>query len=170
MFKNVAVKDKKFDFDNEAEIAINEEHSIEELAYEYAESHQFEKKSEKQYSNFEGTKKLEYLSEKSCCSRNCCSSWNKEDLICHAEDLYSLSKNEKKIVILTILRNCAFSHQKTRYSEQRSRLRFCFCYEPFGEMCSTAFRLLFDLRIDTFKGLLAYFNPSYVCSSSHSWQ
>ena len=111
----MAIKDKKIDFDNEVENAINEEHSIEELASEYVDSYQLEQKQE--YPNIEERKKLEHLSKKSCCSKNCCSSWNRNDLIQHAEDLYSLSKNEKKIVILTILRNCSFSHPHTRYSE-----------------------------------------------------
>ena len=67
-----------------------------------------------------------------------------------------LSKNEKKIVILTVLRNCAINSEKTRYSEHRLRVRFNFRYEPFGVMCAPAFRLLFDIRIEAFKGLLAH--------------
>ncbi len=159
---NVAIKNKKIDSDNEAENAINEEHSIEELASEYVDNYQLELEKKQEYPNIEGRKKLEYLSNESCCSKNCCKSWDREDLIHHAEDLHSLSKNETKIVILTILRNCSFSHQQTRYSEQRLRLRFCFCYEPFGGMCSTAFRWLFDIRIDAFKGLLAYFKTHHM--------
>ena len=46
--------------------------------------------------------------------------------------------------------------EKTRYSEKRVRVRFSFHYEPFGTMCASAFRLLFDIQLDAFKGLLAH--------------
>jgi len=35
-------------------------------------------------------------------------------------------------------------------------LRFSFRYEPFGTMCVSAFRALFGIRIESFRGLLAH--------------
>ena len=97
-----------------------------------------------------------HFTEKPCCSKNCCRIWDSNHLKKHSEDMQRLSRTEKKLVLLTILRNCAVNSESTRYSEQRRRLRFCFRYEPFGKMCASAFRLLFNIRIDEFKGLLAH--------------
>ncbi len=148
------------------EIVINEEDSIEEIAAEYAENMADEEDLDEQYPPDEYIKIMkepsllkrvsEYLSDKSCCSKKCCDTWIEEHLKKHADDMNCLSKNEKKIVILTVLRNCALNSEKTRYSGQRLRVRFSFRYEPFGIMCASAFRLLFDIRMDAFKGLLSH--------------
>ncbi|MCP4107660.1 MAG: hypothetical protein GY749_19300 [Desulfobacteraceae bacterium] len=74
--------------------------------------------------------------------------------------MQKLSKTEKKLVLLTVLRNCAIHSQSTRYSEQRRRLRFTFEYEPFGSMCAFAFRVLFDIGIESFRGLSAHLKVS----------
>ena len=155
------------DIDDETENAINEEDSDKEIAAEYTENDGIEQEAEEQYSTAKDRNKFslikqisEYLNEKPCCSKNCCALWKEEDLIKHAEDINRLSKNEKNIVILAILRNCVFTNKRTRHSEQRLRLRFNFRYDPFGVMCASAFRLLFDIRIDAFKGLLAYFKTN----------
>ena len=57
---------------------------------------------------------------------------------------------------MTILRNCAINSEQTRYSEKRQRIRFTFRYAPFGTMCASAFRVLFEIKIEVFKGLLAH--------------
>ncbi|ETR71726.1 MAG: peptidase C14 caspase catalytic subunit P20 [Candidatus Magnetoglobus multicellularis str. Araruama] len=98
----------------------------------------------------------EYQSDSHCCSKRCCSSWKQEDIQKHIMEMESLSKVEKKMVVLTVLRNCAINSEGTRYSEKRQRLRFSFRYEPFGIMCVSAFRAIFGLRIETFRGLLAH--------------
>ena len=154
------------DFYEEVENAINEEDSEEEIAAEYAENMAEEQEFNEQYYTDESDKEMkepslvkrvsEYLSDKSCCSKKCCRTWKEDHIKKHAEDMNCLSKNEKKIVILTVLRNCALNSEKTRYSGQRLRVRFTFRYEPFGVMCASAFRLLFDIRIYAFKGLLAH--------------
>ncbi len=153
------------DFYEEVEYAINEEDSEEEIAAEYAENmaevqefnEQYQYESNAVMKEFSLVKRVsDYLSDKSCCSKKCCSTWKEDDLKKHSEDMKCLTKGEKKIVILTVLRNCALNSEKTRYSGQRLRVRFAFRYEPFGVMCVSAFRLLFDIRIDTFKGLLAH--------------
>lgn len=64
------------------------------------------------------------------------------------------------MVLLTVLRNCAVHSDNTRHSEQRRRLRFTFKYEPFGIMCALAFRVLFDIGIESFRGLLAHLKIS----------
>jgi hypothetical protein len=121
------------DIDDETENAINEEDSDKEIAAEYTENDGIEQEAEEQYSTAEDRNKFslikqisEYLNEKPCCSKNCCALWKEEDLIKHAEDINRLSKNEKNIVILAILRNCVFTNKRTRHSEQRLRLRFNF--------------------------------------------
>jgi hypothetical protein len=156
----------ELDFDDAVEKAINDMDSEEEIASEYADNEAAEQKFEKTRLSGrceEEKKELslvkrvsDYLVEKPCCIKNCCSTWKEDDLKNHAEDMAYLSKNEKKIVILTIFRNNAINSESTRYSEHRQRLRFTFRYEPFGVMCASAFRLLFDLHIEVFKGLLAH--------------
>lgn len=156
----------KLDFDDDIENAINNGDSEEEIAAEYAENEIAEQDNKEgwllQSPQDERKESLlvkrvaDYLSEKPCCNRKCCSTWNEDDLKRHGEDMECLTKTEKKIVLLTILRICAVNSESTRYSQQRQRLRFTFRYEPFGVMCASAFRLLFDINIDTFKGLLAY--------------
>lgn len=158
--------EKKLDFYDEVENAINEEDSEEEIAAEYAENLADEQEFNKLFHQDESYKEMkgpslikrvkEYLSDKSCCSKKCCKTWKEDHLKKHTEDMNCLSKDEKKIVILTVLRNCALNSEKTRYSGKRLRVRFTFRYEPFGTMCASAFRLLFDIRIEAFKGLLAH--------------
>jgi hypothetical protein len=134
------------DFYEEVENAINEEDSEEEIAAEYAENVADEKEFDKQYYSDESIKEMkefslvkrvsEYLSDKFCCSKKCCGIWKEDHLRKHEEDMNCLSKDEKKIVILTVLRNCALNSEKTRYSGKRVRIRFTFRYEPFGVMCA----------------------------------
>ncbi len=158
--------EKNLDFYEEVENAINEGDSIEDIADEYAENMADEQELNEKYHPGEPYFEMkepsllkrvsEYLSDKSCCSKKCCGAWKEDHLKKHEEDMNKLSKDEKKLVILTVLRNCAFNSERTRYSEERLRVRFTFRYEPFGVMCASAFRLLFDIRIDAFKGLLAH--------------
>ena len=128
------------DFYEEVEYAINEEDSEEEVAAEYAENMADVQEFEEQYQDESNTlikecsvvKRVpEYLFDKSCCSKDCCSIWRKDDLKKHSDDMKCLTKDEKKIVILTVLRNCTLNSEKTRYSKQRLRVRFTFRYEPF---------------------------------------
>lgn len=158
--------EKKLDFYEELEEAINQGESEEDIAAEYAEHLVEEQDSNNLYypdecfiSMIESSlleKVSEYVSVRTCCRKKCVSFWREEHLIAHSKDMDSLLKNEKKIVILTILRNCAINSGKTRYSKKRLRVRFTFRYEPFGVMCASAFRLLFDIPIDALKGLLAH--------------
>jgi len=158
--------EQKLDFYEEVENAINEEDSDEDMAAEYAENLANKQESNEQNYQDEPNKAMtelslekrvsEYQADKSCCSKKCCGTWKKGEFKNHTEDIKQLSKDEKKIVILTVLRNCVLNSGKTRYSGQRVRVRFTFRYEPFGVMCASAFRLLFDIRIDAFKGLLAH--------------
>lgn len=164
MYAIIAVE--KFDFYEFVENAINEEDSEEEIAAEYDENLAYEEDFRELYQTNELNEEMKesslvervsgYLSDGLCCSKKCCGTWKNDDMNKHEADMNSLSKDEKKIVILTVLRSCALNSSKTRYSEERLRLRFTFRYEPFGVMCASAFRLLFDIRIDTFKGLLAH--------------
>jgi len=147
----------KLDFDDIVENALNEENSEKNIVAEYVENEIME----------QGLEKLSLMkritgsyTDIPCCSKNCCGMWEKDNLKKHVEDLEKLSKTEKKIVLSAILRNNAINTESTRYSEQRRRLRFSFRYEPFGKMCATAFRLLFDIRIEAFKGLLAHLKTS----------
>lgn len=163
------------DFDEKVEIAIGEEISEEEIAFEFGDlstepnEHYHPDESYTLMKELSLVKRVaEYLSDKPCCSKNCCGLWNENHLRKHEDDLNRLSKKEKKIVILTVLRNCAFMTEKTRYSEKRVRVRFSFHYEPFGSMCASAFRLLFDIQIDAFKGLLAHLKSNMsVVPPSH---
>ncbi|MBF0227968.1 MAG: hypothetical protein HQK76_21210, partial [Desulfobacterales bacterium] len=65
----------------------------------------------------------DHYTEKKCCSKNCCDLWDSNELKKHLDDMQRLSRTEKKLVLLTILRNCAANSESTRYSEQRRRLR-----------------------------------------------
>ncbi len=152
------------DVDDAIERAINEGNSEDDIAAEYVENEVAEYDMEAEGFSEECEHKTKTPSERvaadfskqPCCSRNCCSTWKEEHLRQHAKELKTLSKTEKKLVVLTILRNGAITSESTRYSAQRQRLRFTFRYEPFGVMCASAFRVLFDVRIDALKGLIAY--------------
>ena len=159
----------KSDFDDAVESSLNEEESDEDIVAEYVEN----EKIDEEYAErcLLGTTPIEepislvrqvseYLLDGHCCTKKCCESWKEKDLTKHAEDMKYLSKSEKKLVLLTVLRNSVTHTESTRYSEQRRRLRFTFHYEPFGIMCSAAFRLLFDIRIKELKGLLAHLKTS----------
>jgi hypothetical protein len=154
--------ERNLDFYDAAENAMNEVDSEEEMATEYMENEEIERELEAEggykIENKETTltRVFDYLEDKPCCSKNCCGTWKEDDLIKHDEDMRKLSKTEKKLVLLSILRNGALASENTRYSEYRQRLRFTFRYEPFGKMCASAFRLLFDIRIEALKGLLAH--------------
>jgi len=158
------------DFDEIVEQALNEEHSDEELVAEYVET-EISEHSHQDMCVPDGCKTavtppalLERMTtsfaENPCCSRNCWGTWQEEHLKKHAEDLERLSNAEKKLVLLTLLRNSAVTSESTRSSKHRQRLRCTFRYEPFGKMCAPAFRVLFDIRIEAFKGLLAHLNTS----------
>ncbi len=159
----------KFDFDNVVEYSLNEEESEEDIVAEYME----DAKVDEEYAErcLLGTEAIEepislvqkvadFISISPCCTKNCCVSWNESDLANHTEDMKHLSKNEKKLVLLTVLRNSVTHTKSTRYSAQRQRLSLSFRYEPFGIMCPAAFRLLFDIRIKELKGLLAHLKIS----------
>lgn len=155
----------KLDFDDIVENALNEENSEEDIVAEYVENEISEQEhkelclsEEKKHSLINQI--IKSFSNNPCCSKNCCGKWKKDDLIKHAEDLLKLSKNDKKLLLLAILRNSSINTESTRYSEQRRRLRFTFRYEPFGKMCASAFKLLFYIRTETFKGLLAHLKTS----------
>jgi len=160
----------KSDFDDIVENALNEENSEEDLVAEYVENEILEQEHEdvcesggcqteaEEHALLKRMTKS--FAESPCCSRNCCGTWQEDHLKKHAEDLEKLSKTDKKLVLLTILRNNAVNSESTRYSEQRRRLRFTFRYEPFGTMCASAFRVLFDIRIEALKGLLAHLKTS----------
>ena len=157
----------KINFYDRAENACEQgEETEEEMVAEYIENEQIIQEYEERI--LENNPPLEeivptlmdkissYLVDGSCCDQKCCESWAAQDLERHTKDLSELSRYEKKIVLLTVLRTCLIYSDKTRYSEQRQRIRFKFSYAPFGSMCANAFRLLFDIRIETFKGLLAH--------------
>ncbi len=158
------------DFDDAVESSLNEEESEENIVAEYVENEKNDEEySERCLSGVNTTEESsvslaqkisEYLSNGPCCTGNCCLSWKERDLTKHAGDMKRLGKKEKKLVLLTVLRNSAIHTESTRYSEQRRRLSLTFRYEPFGIMCSAAFRLLFDIRIKELKGLLAHLKTS----------
>ena len=149
------MKTKLFDFDDIVEIALNHENSEEDIIAEFVENEKMDLRfKEEEQSLF---KRINLsIAESPCCSNNCFKTWKNEHLKKHADDLEKLTKSEKKVLLLTILRNNAINTESTRYSKQRQRLRFCFRYEPFGKMCAPAFRILFDIRIEALKGLLAH--------------
>lgn len=167
MIENMVVNP---DFDDIVESSLNEEDSEEDIVAEYVENGKIDEEyAERCLSGLNTTeespvplvKKIsEYLLNGPCCTKKCCIFWKERDLIKHAKDLKRLDKKEKKLVLLTVLRNSVTHTERTRYSEQRQRLSLTFCYEPFGIMCSAAFRLLFDIRIKELKGLLAHLKIS----------
>ena len=96
------------DFYEEVEYAINEEDSEEEVAAEYAENMADVQEFEEQYQDESNTlikecsvvKRVpEYLFDKSCCSKDCCSIWRKDDLKKHSDDMKCLTKDEKKGIL-----------------------------------------------------------------------
>jgi hypothetical protein len=116
----------KLDFDDDVENALNDGDSEEDIVAEYVESEKVEDDYEAQcLSGVDPVEEKEtslmksisgYLVDNPCCSKNCCSSWKEDDLQKHAEDMNSLSKTEKKLVLLTILRNSSVKTESTRYS------------------------------------------------------
>jgi hypothetical protein len=162
----------KTDFDQLIEDALNEDASEEDLIAESLESEAVEAKeingciaggcsSVSTETGILG-RIVSAFTEQPCCSKRCSETWTLEQLRHHADDLSRLSKPEKKVVLLTLLRNAAINTAHTRYSETRQRVRFRFHYEPFGTMCAVAFRTLFDIRIEAFKGLLAHLKISHM--------
>lgn len=154
------------DFDELVEEAINAWCSDDDIAVEYTQ-HEMEAQAllhdsgeppcnPGSHSGSLVERVTQYRADHLCCSRDCCGTWTMPDLLRHAEDLGHLSKTAKKLVVLTVLRNGARTSEQTRYSTPRQRLRFTFRYEPFGRMCVSAFRVLFDIRPETFKGLVAH--------------
>ena len=104
----------KSDFDDAVESSLNEEESDEDIVAEYVEN----EKIDEEYAErcLLGTTPIEepislvrqvseYLLDSPCCTKNCCVSWKERDLAKHAEDMKHLSKSEKKLVLLTVLRN-----------------------------------------------------------------
>ena len=151
------MKNKLLDFDDIIEIALNQENSEEDIIAEFVENEKMDmdlRFKEEELSLFKRANLS--IADSPCCSNNCFKTWKKEHLKKHADDLEKLTKSEKKVLLLTILRNNAINSESTRYSKQRQRLRFSFRYEPFGKMCAPAFRILFDIRIEALKGLLAH--------------
>jgi len=157
------------DFDDAVESSLNEEESEEDIVAEYVANERIDEEYAERC--FVGTNPIEepislvqqvseYLLHSPCCTKKCCVYWKESDLTKHAKDMKHLSKKEKKLVLLTLLRNSVIQTKSTRYSEQRQRLSVTFRYEPFGTMCSAAFRLLFDIRIKELKGLLAHLKIS----------
>ena len=162
-------KAKKLDIDDKVENALNVEDSDEDIVAEYVESEIVEQEYEERCSSgLELEDQENYLMQhifddvidNPCCSRDCGKKWKIEDIKKHTKDIQKLSKTEKKLVLLTVLRSCAVHSEDTRYSGQRQRLRFTFKYEPFGTMCALAFRVLFDIGIESFRGLLAHLKIS----------
>lgn len=155
----------KSDFDDAVEFSLGEEESSEEdITAEYVENEKIDEEYAKRCLSGSPLVKpgsivqqvSEYLSDSPCCTKNCVASFQEEDLIKHAEDMKHLSKKEKKLVLLTVLRNSVTNTESTRYSTPRQRLHLTLRYEPFGIMCKAAFQLLFDIRIKELKGLLAH--------------
>lgn len=161
----------KVDFDETLEQVLNTSPSEEDIVAEYIEAEIIWSECEEGYkssgskdadeqANFIRTAISEYLSDNPCCTKGCCASFQNKDIQKHIQEITRLSKTEKKLVVLTVLRNCAINSEKTRYSKKRQRLRFSFRYEPFGTMCVSAFRALFGIRIESFRGLLAHLRTS----------
>ena len=158
---------KRFNFDDKVEDTLNAEDSDEEIAAEYVEREMIEQEYEERCSSeleLEGHDLIQNIFDEvidnPCCSRHCGKEWKIEIIKKHVKDLEKLSKTEKKLVLLTVLRNCAAHSTNTRHSPKRQRLRFTFKYEPFGSMCAFAFRVLSDIGIESFRGLLAHLKIS----------
>jgi len=156
----------KIDLDEAVERTLNQEYSDEEIVAEYVENEKIEDEYYDKALNEKDETSLSqrisaFLAEGPCCTKNCCASWSASLLLRHSDDLKRLSSNERKLVLLSTLRNSIVKTDNTRYSVQRQRFRYTFRYEPFfGTMCSVAFRLLFDIKIKQLKGLLAHLKTS----------
>jgi hypothetical protein len=155
----------KSDLDEAVERSINEDDSEEDIVAEYIEDETIDEYSGVAFQESEeyslSQKVSAFLADGPCCTKNCCGAWNESILSHHSDDLKRLSRHEKKLVLLSTLRNSIIKTDSTRYSDERQRFRYAFRYEPyFGSMCSVAFRLLFDINIKQLKGLLAHLKTS----------
>ncbi len=161
----------KLDLYDAVESSLNDEESEEDIVAEYVESERIDTEYEERCLSGKNPMPMnesiplvqqisDYFLDGPCCTKKCCESWKEKELIQHVGDIKYLSRNEKKLVLLTVLRNCVIHTKSTRHSAQRQRLYLTFRYEPFGIMCSSAFRLLFDIRIKELKGLLAHLKIS----------
>ena len=82
------------DFDEKIETAISEEISEEEIAFEFGDlsaepnEHYHPDESYTLMKGFTLVKRVvEYLSDKPCCSKNCCGLWDENHLKKHEDDL-----------------------------------------------------------------------------------
>jgi hypothetical protein len=155
----------KSDLDEAVERSINEDDSEEDIVAEYIEDETIDEYSGVAFQELEeyslSQKVSAFLADGPCCTKNCCAAWSESNLSHHSDDLKRLSRHEKKLVLLSTLRNSIIKTDSTRYSDERQRFRYAFRYEPyFGSMCSVAFRLLFDIKIKQLKGLLAHLKTS----------
>jgi hypothetical protein len=156
----------KLDLDEAVERSLNQDNTDEDIVAEYVENEKLEDEYyDKALDDIDALSLPQrvsaFIAEGPCCTKKCCASWSESLLLRHSNDLKRLSSNERKILLLSTLRNSIVKTDSTRYSAQRQRFRYTFRYEPFfGAMCSVAFRLLFDIKIKQLKGLLAHLKTS----------
>ena len=93
------------DFDEKIETAISEEISEEEIAFEFGDlsaepnEHYHPDESYTLMKGFTLVKRVvEYLSDKPCCSKNCCGLWDENHLKKHEDDLNRLSKKDRHLL------------------------------------------------------------------------
>ena len=79
---------ENLDLSDEIENAINDVESEEEIAAEYVEQCLSDECLSEEYSVIKRI--ADYLSDKPCCSRKCCSTWGKNHLDKHSEDMKQL--------------------------------------------------------------------------------
>jgi len=97
----------KVNFDKNLEQVLNTSSSEEDIVAEYIEAEIIKEECEERYkgsdsydtdeqANFIRTANSEYLSDSPCCTKDCCASFQDEDIQKHIHEIERLSKTEKK--------------------------------------------------------------------------
>ncbi len=102
----------KLDLYDVVESSLNDEESEEDIVAEYVESERIDTEYEERCLSGKNPMPMnesiplvqqisDYFLDGPCCTKKCCESWKEKELIQHVGDIKYLSRNEKKLVLLT---------------------------------------------------------------------
>ena len=105
-------------------------------------------------------------SDKHCCSKDCIRNFYKlqeEELYSFGEDLSQCSQDAKEAALLMNLREHFYDPKSVCRGSERKRQRIAYSVVPFGQMCRSAYLLLWDIGVSTLKNCVTYMtNQNYT--------